>query len=203
LAKVLITKVLSNAKAAWAILGVVLIGFGGYLLLFKQEVSPVCDWPPNLITFYDFETEADLEAWQGDVQRSTDHAFSGRYALKAMQPVQADQETWIGLRWQHEFTADVVVGQVYWPENEEVKIVWAQVCVPLGGWACVFFPRNRGGWNTFVLDLSEIELEGVPLDQLVLPGLHFQGKLRGTTGTSVITMPMYVDAIQVYRAGPE
>jgi len=167
------------------------------------DVVPTGDWPPDLITYYDFESDADLRGWQEGIQRSDEHAFSGQYALKATQPVQADLETAISLSWQHEFMADVIVGQVYWPDDEKVGIAWAQICVPLGDWDCAGLPGKRGGWNTFVLDLSEMSV-GDParrLSELVLPGLHFQGRLRGATGTSVTDLPMYVDAIQIYRDG--
>jgi hypothetical protein len=190
-------------RASLVVLYVITILYFGWVGT-RIEVSPASDWPPDLVTYYDFETDADLEGWTSGAQRSTEHAFSGRYALKAIQPVQAGQDTSISLHWQHEFTADVIVGQVYWPEDDEVGILWAQVCVPLWGWDCAGLPRNRGGWNTFVLDLSEMSVGDPPqpLDQLVLPGLHFQGGLRGRTSTSVTTfLPMYVDAIQIYHDG--
>jgi len=168
-------------------------------------VLPSSSWPPNLISYYDFETDADLEGWVQQVERSNEHAFSGQYALRATLPVQADQETKISLTWQQEFTADVVVGQIYWPATEDVSIVWAQVCVPLQGWSCAGLLEKKGGWDTFVLDLSEMTVGDPPkkLNQLVLPGLHFQGRLRGATGTQVSTIPVYVDTIQIYRDGGE
>lgn len=171
----------------------------------RISTLPTSSWPSSLVTYYDFETDADLTGWQGEIRRSDEHAFSGQYALRSTQPVQADQETKISLRWQRQITADVIVGQVYWPEDEDVGIEWAQVCIPLSGWACAGIPKNRGGWNTVVLDLSEMTVGDPPkpLDELILPGLHFQGRLRGAAGTSVTTLPMYVDAIQIYRDGEE
>ena len=120
-------------------------------------------------------------------------------------PVQGDQETEISLRWQHEFTADVVIGQIYWPADEDVGIVWAQVCVPLENWDCAGLLEKHGGWNTFVLDLSEMTVGDPPkkLNQLVLPGLQFQGRLRGAPGTTISTIPLYVDTIQIYLDGRE
>ena len=195
----------SSPKWRWgslAALYVITIPFFGWLGT-QIMVLPTSSWPSNLMTCYDFEADTDLQGWQGETQRSNDYAFSGQYALKATQPVQSDQETAITLSWQREIIADVIVGQVYWPEDENVSIEWAQVCVPWSGWACVGIPKNRGGWNTFVLDLSEMTAGDPPrsLDGLVLPGLYFQGRLRGATGASVTIMPMYVDAIQIYRDG--
>lgn len=159
------------------------------------------------MTYYDFETDADLNGWPEGAQRSTEHAFSGQYALKAILPVQAGGQTFFSFRWTQEFTADVVVGQVYWPENEEVDVVWAQVCVPMGeNWNCQGIRGYRGGWNTFVLDLCALSVgtPPQPLCQLVLSnGFLFQGGLSGAPGTSVTTMPMYIDAIQIYRDGEE
>jgi hypothetical protein len=190
-------------KWRWASLVVLYIITAAYFLWAGTwiEMPPTSDWPPDLITYYDFETEAELEGWRGETRRSTEHAFAGRYALEATQPIQTDQETGLNLRWEHEIAADVIVGQVYWPDDEDVQVIWAQVCVPLSEWNCVSIPRNRGGWNTFVLDLSEMTVGDTRLNELVLPGLYFQGRLRGSGGTSVSTVPMYVDAILIYRDG--
>ena len=196
-------------KSEWRWLGLVVILVT--IVLYSGWVGTQIDIPrinnrlSELVIYYDFESDADLEGWQGDSEASTDHAFTGKHALKSLQPVQAGQDTRIALSWEHEVTADVIVGQVYWPEEEEISVEWAQVCVPLSGWACVGIPKNRGGWNTFVLDLSEMEVGDPPksLDQFVLPGLHFQGRLRGSNDSNVTTMPMYIDAIQIYHDGKE
>ena len=191
----------------WASLAVLYIVTAAYFLWLGTWIgtSPTSDWPPDLIAYYDFETDADLKGWSEGVKRSNEHAFSGQYALKAVLPVQADQQTKLSLRWQHTFTADVIVGQIYWPATDEVGIVWAQVCVPLEGWDCAGLLEKHGGWNTFVLDLSEMTVGDPPrpLNQLVLPGLHFQGWLRGATGTNMSTIPIYLDTIQIYRDGQE
>ncbi len=198
-----------NVKSSWrsASLFLLCIATAAYFMWIGTwiKVSPADDWPPDLISYYDFETDTDLEGWSKGVTRSNEHAFSGQYALKATLPVQADQETRISVSWQHEFTADVVIGQIYWPANEDVNIVWAQVCVPLANWDCAGLLEKKGGWDTFVLDLSEMEVGDPPrkLNGLVLPGLHFQGQLRGTTGTDISTIPIYFDTIQIYRDGRE
>lgn len=204
------TSVWAKNKKRWRLISFVVLYVFTALFFFwvgtGTDVSPTNDWPSNLITYYDFETDADLEGWQKGAERSTEHTFSGRYALKATLPVQAEQETYFSFHWDHELTADVVVGQVYWPENEEVGVVWAQVCVPMGmlGWDCRGVPANRGGWNTFVLNLYEMSAGDPPrpLSELVLSnGFLFQGVLHGTAGTSVSTLPMYIDTIQIYRDG--
>lgn len=149
-------------------------------------------------TYYDFENTDELKGWQTGMLRSTDHAFSGQYALKGMIPVQSNQETGLDIRWQREFSADVIVGQVYWPKEEQVELVYTAVCVPFSSreWSCVEIPQIRNGWNAFVLDLNAMKDKP---SGLRLPGLHFIIKVRGTKGTSLATMPMYIDFIQIYQ----
>jgi hypothetical protein len=196
-------------RLRWGILGAYYIVTILFFTWVGTWIKPpvINKWPPNLVTYHDFETDSGLGEWQGDVQRSTDHAFGGQYALKAIQPVRAEQNTGIELFWEHEIVADVIVGQVYWPTNEEVDIVWAQACAisPNDEWRCVGVPKDRGGWGTFVMDLSEMAVGSPPrgLDQIKLKGIQFQGELRGAKGTDVITMPMYVDSIQIFRDGRE
>lgn len=166
-----------------------------------EEVSCPSYWPPNLVSYYDYETDADLERWEQKVERSDEHVFSGKYALKAILPVQADQETKFRLEWREKISAEVILGQIYWPPTDKVKVVWAQVCVPFtGNWPCVKLKLN-GGWKTFAMVLSQMTEENSQqkLNQLVLPGLVIHGVLRGTKGINATSI--FIDAIQTYHNG--
>lgn len=187
-------------KYAVAILIVALVSIVFNIVLLVQTT-----WPPALITYYSFENDGDLDGWRyegGHVQRSSERAFDGRSSLEAILPASADQATefYLYWDWNPESSADVIVGQVYWPKEEGVKVVWAQACANIGGWSCTGFGRRYDGWNVFVLDLSEMEASGVEgrLDMARLPGIVIQGELQSTSGGD---MPVYIDSIQIFRDG--
>ena len=70
--------------------------------------------PVKFVTYHNYESEIDLEGWEDGTQLSNEHSFDGKKALKAFLPISTNQETTFYLNWQHEFEADVVIGQIYW-----------------------------------------------------------------------------------------
>ena len=98
---------------------------------------------------------------------------------------------------------DVVVGQVYWPIQDDINLEWAQICLPFDEWIYTFI-SNKKGWNTFVLDLSNFEaLESQrALNDFKLPGIVLQGVLK-STNPNLKTTPVFVDSIQLFVNGQE
>jgi hypothetical protein len=161
--------------------------------------------PLDMLTYYDFESDSDLEGWEEVVQRSAKHAFHGRHSLQAIMAVSTVPTTTVFLSWRQEISADVIVGQVYWPEQEGVKVVWAQACILGGGYPCANIPTQHNDWNAFAFNLSDLELgeDGKQTAEVELPGLYFQGWLRGTEGIDVTSLPVYIDAIEIYHDSGE
>ncbi|MCE7861513.1 MAG: hypothetical protein DYG86_17235, partial [Chloroflexi bacterium CFX2] len=100
----------------------------------------------------------------------------------------------IKAQWHHTFTGDVLVGQVYWPEQDEIRIDWAQACV----WACVPIDIEANQWNTFVMDLSELTFQERPMNIQEVTGLLIQTHIEGVSEDNPYTF--YVDGIQLYPA---
>ena len=71
----------------------------------------------------------------------------------------------------------------------------------LKAWACTFLSKEHG-WNTFVLDLSEMKtLEGQSLlNDVRLPEIVLQGVLQ-TTNPNLKSIPIYIDSMQIYVDG--
>ena len=155
----------------------------------------------GFVEYYDFESANDLEGWEAGSLISNEQSFSGERALIASLPVSADQETTFYLNWQHEFFADLIVGQVYWPGQSNINLEWAQVCIPFDEWLCAFISK-KPGWNTFVLDLAQFEaLESQDTQGGVqLPGIVIQGVLK-STNPNLKSAPVFVDAIQIFVDG--
>lgn len=159
---------------------------------------------PQSLELHDFETEDDLRDWreQEVIHLSTEHAYSGQSSVKVMLPVVADQQTEFFHHWDYSFQASRVIARVYWPLNEAVTIVWAQVCVDVEG-GCFDLPElKRGQWNTYILNLSQL-MGGSSsrlINQMQVPGLVFQGGLRGVIGTTVTTLPIYIDTIEIFSS---
>jgi hypothetical protein len=155
----------------------------------------------GFVEYFDFESANDLEGWEAGTLISNEQAFSGERALIASLPVSADQETTFYLNWQHEFYADVIIGQVYWPSQDNINLEWAQVCVPFDEWFCTFISK-KPGWNTFILDLTQYEtIESQDTQGGVeLPGIVIQGVLK-STNPNLKSAPVFVDAIQIFVDG--
>lgn len=153
-------------------------------------------WPFEQVEYVDFESPADLDEWTdtefATVTQSSGQAFTGGYALAVTTTGMGDtEESKILTHWKHPFQAQVIIGQVYWPRQEGVKLIWAQACA----WACVSIPRELEQWNTFVMDLSELTVEDTPLNTIELPELWIQAQMEGVDKEKYT---FYVDGIQLY-----
>lgn len=158
--------------------------------------SEVVLWPFGQVEYADFETPVDLDEWTGSVTstvaQSSDQAFTGDHALAITMVGNPPGEDYVQTRWEHPFQGEVIVGQVYWPRQEGVSLVWAQACT----WECVPIPLDLDQWSTFVIDLSEMTFQGKPLNTIEFPGIWIQTQVEGADEANPYTF--YVDGIQLY-----
>lgn len=169
-----------------------------------HSYSKTPTYSPNkaLINIYDFETDVDISYWreQGAIQRTNERAYSGSFASKLVSSVQHGQSTNFFFHWDNAFIAEQVKVRVYWPDESEAEIIWAQVCVDVEN-GCFDLPQiNRGNWNTYTLNLAE-RLGGMPqqpLNQVQVPGLLIQGAMQRIDGLSTTSIPIYVDTIEIF-----
>ncbi|HEX6292943.1 MAG TPA: hypothetical protein VFZ66_27415 [Herpetosiphonaceae bacterium] len=172
-----------------------------YIDAIELRSTPVETPPDAHLGLYDFEVDADMQAWQEQelVERSADYVFGGESAVKVALPVQETRQADFFLHWQQTFTAAKVFVRVYWPVASQVEIAWTQVCVDVDRGCFDLPPVKRGAWNTYTLNLSEkvVGTPPKPLTQVEVPGLVFQGRLQPATGAGSTIMPIYIDAIEL------
>jgi hypothetical protein len=151
-------------------------------------------WPFEEYQYIDFESTTDLEEWihldgARVMELSDAQAFTGDHSAAIV--ATAEGETGF-VEWEHDFRAEVIVGQVYWPSQEGIRVAYAQACA----WRCVSIPLERDRWNTFVMDFSELSLDDQSLVTTELPGIWIQGQIVGLNEENPYTF--YLDGIQLY-----
>lgn len=175
-------------------------------LIFNWGYSRI-EWPPTAAKYYSFEKDEDLEGWSNGSQRTEEQFYSGKHSLKAnfRMPLQEDSAMDAELRWDKVFIADVIVGSMYFPASQDYLIENISVCLETEqhGSYCERVSTQINQWNTFVLILSDMNLEGseVYLDDVVIEHLYFQMGIRSVNGTRVAEVPFYLDNLQIYRDG--
>jgi hypothetical protein len=159
----------------------------------------VFNWPLDIAQYTDFESESDLGNWAGkdfsQIAWSSQRAFTGSHSLSVT--VTGNPEKGVLVERSGEFQAEVLVGQVYWPEQKGIEITWAQVCVPS---VCRSIPIKTDQWNTFVMDFSEISLDEIPLNEKKIDLLYLQAGIDGASPENPYTF--FVDGIQLYPVQP-
>ena len=159
-------------------------------------------WPQGNMTYLDFENADDTGNWVAaqptHIELSNQFAISGKQSLSVTVESTGPnikQETAVR---DIQLKASMIIGQVYWPEQQGVDIEWAQFCVSQA-WQCAKIPVEIGQWNTFFIDLSTMKgVDGKTLDQTELPSFFIQGSFAsGEAGTPYT---FFVDGIQIYPA---
>lgn len=162
------------------------------------SVSQSVLWPFEQVEYIDFESQPDLQSWSGVdanvIARSNKEHFSGEATLTIT--VVSDQ-TQAFVEREQPLRAETVVGQVYWPQQDGIDVQWSQICFT-PSFLCSSIPTEEGHWNTFVVDLSELEYNGEKLDQVRLSSFFVQGKVIGASIDKPYTF--YMDGIQIYPA---
>lgn len=157
--------------------------------------SEIEQWNSKVI---DFETLTEVSEWSNtefsSIAQSDEYAFTGQSALAVRTTATSSA---LFAKRTRDFTADMIVGQVYWPTQDGVDIEWVQVCVREEG-KCASIPMNMGQWNTFVFNLAQKTYDGEPLNTRGLEELLLQGKINGVSEDKPYTF--YVDSIQIYNA---
>jgi|GEM_PF-6373155 len=152
-------------------------------------------WPFEEVTYLDFEAPDAADDWTGTeistVIASTVEAFTGSRSL-AVTVTGNSEEDAIKAQWHHTFTGEVLIGQVYWPEQAGIDIEWAQACI----WACVPIDIEPNRWNTFVMDISELTFQERPMNTQEVTGVLIQAQIEGVGEDNPYTF--YVDGIQLY-----
>lgn len=197
-----------RAKGLISLIGILsLIGLFVVTTLFFREVYSRIEWPPTAAKYYSFEKDKDLEGWSNGSQRTEEQFYSGKHSLKAnfRMPLQDSSAMNAELRWDKVFIADVIVGNMYFPASQDYLIENISVCLETEqhGSYCERVSTQFNQWNTFVLILSDMNLEGseVYLDDVVIEHLYFQMGIRSVNGTRVAEVPFYLDNLQIYRDG--
>lgn len=155
----------------------------------------------NAKLFYDFEKQSELENWREelDVQMGDEH-FTGEHALEASIPLSPTQENTYGIKFAQQFTADLIVGRIFFPKDDLVTIEYAQVCLMLASqpWACEDLPKERGKWNTFAIKLAAVQdsKHPGPLNQIRVDGMDFIILAKGVTAERKNPMKVYLDRLK-------
>jgi hypothetical protein len=194
--------VVSLVRSDRALLDRLILGFGGSAGsagLVDRRAAVM--WPFEKVHYIDFESPTDLDEWSGKTNealaQSSDQAFTGNYALAVTTMGYSEDEGFVEAQWSHRLRGEVIVGQVYWPDQEGVRLVWAQACV----WSCVPIESRTDQWNAFVMDLSEMTYDDKPLNTVEFPGIWIQMQLDGVSEANPYTF--FVDGIQVYLASEQ
>ena len=83
-----------SLRSQFVIIMVIYVLSAGFILWIGTWFAPQSsDWPLKFVTYYAFESEADLEDWGGESQLSDERSFDGEKALKAFLPISANKET--------------------------------------------------------------------------------------------------------------
>ena len=156
-------------------------------------------WPFGFVDYYDFERTEDFTGWtsieNNVLTTADDQAFSGFHSL-AISTSNSESQQFVAFS--KSFKSNLIVGQVYWPKQEGIRVEWAQACV-VGAGKCVPVSQQPNQWNSFVLHLDEMKTDnGELLSEIDLSGLYLQGWIDGAS--QEIPYTFYLDSIQIYPA---
>lgn len=153
-------------------------------------------WPFDQVEYLDFEKN-DTELWEvkeaDSISISANEVFSGSYSLAI---TTKSGESQLYVRRLKPFRSDLVIGHVFWPEQDGIKVEWAQMCVS-GTDYCASIWQGKHRWNTFVMDFSHLKDEnGEFLSSIDMSALYLQGWIAGVSPDKPYTF--YMDGIEIY-----
>ena len=149
------------------------------------------------VEYTDFETIADRQEWTNTplslLSLSTEQHFSGSHSLAISTSDTTTNANQVLAHWNRQFTNEIVIGQVYWPNQQGVAVQWAQVCIGGTGF-CRNFPTETNQWNSFVTSFY-----GHSEDDKANPeGLYIQAGIK-MDGTGSDTYTFFLDGVQIVR----
>jgi hypothetical protein len=154
--------------------------------------------PPTRIgctgcAFFDFEQGPDLTGWEGNVDRSSEYAFTGENSLQITLEEVEDGYFARGYLDQP-FEADWLVVHHFLPSRDDFEIDFVEFCMPESNVRCQELDESTNAWHTTLIDLSA--MRGQFPDSQQLPGLilHIKGHALGAAEPSY---SMYVDTIEI------
>lgn len=152
-------------------------------------------WPFDRFTYLDFETPGSVNSWlplgRNTMAYSSARSFSGNSSL-AIAVRSSSEQRW--LEWDQAFTADYVLGQVFWPQRPGISVSSAKACEAVSG-QCVSIPTRSNEWNTFVIQFSQWKYKNLKMNEVQIPYIYFQGSIDGIADTPYT---FYIDGIQLY-----
>lgn len=178
-----------------------------YIIPFSKDapaglvtVPSPAPWPQGNMTYLDFEGNDQTTDWTAadpvTFGLSSQFAVSGKQSLAITVPPTSSDEKQETVVHKSVFQASLMIGQIYWPSQKDVRVAWAQICVTRV-WQCAKIPVETGRWNTFFMDLSSMQdSDGITLDQIEFPSFFIQGSFVGDNAGTPYTF--YLDGIQVY-----
>ena len=104
----------------------------------------------------DFEDIRELDPWTDTpfswLSLSSDNFLTGSMAL-AISSSGTDGQVETVATYEGSFIADVLIGNIFWPNRDDVNVAWAQICM----YECfpLPLPREQAQWQAFVINLME------------------------------------------------
>ncbi len=154
----------------------------------------IVTWPFEDVDYFDFESSSDFTGWietEGvTYTQSSEQMFSGEYSMEIGFSEDLDNNIFIERVQDYEF--DLIIGEIFWPEQDGVNVSWVQICAH----TCIVIPTRMNQWNHFELSISNIE----HFDEGFSPKSRFwiQGRIEGVNEENPYTF--YIDGIQIYKA---
>jgi hypothetical protein len=160
------------------------------LVPFKDAVL----WPFDFVPYMDFESAAEQNPWKAKgtvtLSLSPEHAFSGKSSLAVTLKENAIDD--VILEYNQPGGSDLFMGYIYWPDQDGVKIEWAQLCA----WACVKIPMKTGQWNRFDMPTQYLTFDHKPLG--ARDTFWIQAIISGIGPDTPYTF--FIDGVQVHPA---
>jgi hypothetical protein len=152
-------------------------------------------WPFDRFTYLDFEAPGSVNSWlplgRNTIAYSSARSFSGNSSL-AIAIRSSSEQRWV--EWDQPFTADYLLGQVFWPQRPGISVSSAKACEAVSG-QCVSIPTRSNEWNTFVIQFSQWKYKNLKMNEVQIPYIYFQGSIDGIADTPYT---FYIDGIQLY-----
>jgi hypothetical protein len=186
-----------------------------YLWLKPEQVIPSFQQPAALgqnniltaITFLVFEPESNSPEWithegrevvKVSLETSKDFAFSGNQSIRGTIPISPNGKTIFSFGTKRNLLGDYIIGQIYWPDNNDINIAWASVCVKVDDVICEAYTVKSGAWNTFGLNLTAFGPENRDISNTQISEIRFIGEIRAKNSTPT-PLSIYVDSIQIFN----
>ncbi|HEX6292945.1 MAG TPA: hypothetical protein VFZ66_27425 [Herpetosiphonaceae bacterium] len=169
-------------------------------VLSTQPTSQPVFIPDGNAELHSFERDAELKEWREvqlirEGELSKEQALHGEYSVKFTPAVQVNQEETFYYHWDHPLIdVDNVVVRIFFSEAPGVEFTFFEICGEEPQKCVRVAPPRQGRWNTFTLPLEDLGL-----DKTTVKTLLIQGGLRANRDTTVNTMPIYIDAIEIFR----